>query len=285
MRTFTETAAMRAWADLRHADGARIGFVPTMGFLHDGHASLMRSIRDDVDELVVSIFVNPLQFGPDEDLDRYPRDPEGDAALCAAEGVDVLFQPTDFYPDDFTTTVAVSELTAGLCGAARPGHFDGVSTVVARLFGVTRCDVACFGEKDYQQLAVVRRMVRDLALPVEIVGAPLQRDPDGLAMSSRNAYLSADERSRGLSLHRALTALVAHAARGERDVPSLLATARDVVETDRLDYLELVDAHSLRPLTTLDRDARALVAGWFGRTRLIDNVAVPFRSSPLPEAR
>lgn len=274
MITLDSTDAMRAWAHAEAAAGRRVGFVPTMGFLHDGHASLMRHIRPDVDRLVVSIFVNPLQFGPNEDLERYPRNPEGDAALCEANNVDVLFMPTDFYPPGFSTNVAVTELTEGLCAASRPGHFDGVTTVVARLFGVTRCTVACFGEKDYQQLAVIRRMVRDLALPVEVVGAPLKRADDGLAMSSRNTYLSADERTRGLSLHRALHAMVDAAKAGEHDVAALLAHGTSLLQADRVDYLQIVDAESLRPLTTLDRPARALVAGFFGATRLIDNVAL-----------
>lgn len=274
MITLDSATAMRAWADEQVAAGRRIGFVPTMGFLHDGHASLMRHIRADVDLLVVSIFVNPLQFGPDEDLERYPRDPEGDTALCEENGVDVLFMPPTLYPEGFSTTVAVTGLTDGLCGAARPDHFDGVTTVVARLFGVTRCHVACFGEKDYQQLAVIRRMVRDLALPVEVIGAPLLRAADGLAMSSRNTYLSADERARGLSLQRALKALVAAAQAGQTHVPTLLADARGLLQADRVDYFELVDAATLQPLVTLDRPARALVAGFFGATRLIDNMAV-----------
>ncbi|MCB9678637.1 MAG: pantoate--beta-alanine ligase [Alphaproteobacteria bacterium] len=271
MITVTETAAMTAWSTARPG---RIGFVPTMGFLHSGHVSLMQRLRPEVDRLVVSIFVNPLQFGPNEDLDRYPRDPEGDAAKCRAAGVDALFVPTDFYPSDFSTGVSVARLTEGLCGAKRPGHFDGVTTVVARLFGVTRCHVACFGEKDYQQLAVVRRMVRDLALPVEIVGAPLIRDHDGLALSSRNKYLTADDRPRALSLHHALFAMRDAREAGQTDVPALLALGRSVLQADREDYLQIVDADSLEPLQTVDRPARALVAAFVGQTRLIDNVAL-----------
>jgi pantoate--beta-alanine ligase len=274
MITLRHTAEMQAWA--RAHRGARIGFVPTMGFLHAGHTSLMDHLRDHVDHLVVSIFVNPLQFGENEDLDQYPRDPEGDATQCAAHGADVLFVPDDFYPDDFTTHVRVDRLTDRLCGASRPGHFDGVTTVVARLFGVTGCSVACFGEKDYQQLAVVRRMVRDLALPVEIVGAPLVRDLDGLALSSRNAYLSVDDRTRALALHRALFAMRDAKASGTTDAAELLALGTRILtpDVDRIDYLELVDASSLEPLAQVDRPARALVAAFVGRTRLIDNVAI-----------
>ncbi|MCB9694585.1 MAG: pantoate--beta-alanine ligase [Alphaproteobacteria bacterium] len=266
---------MTAWSVARRAEGARIGFVPTMGFLHEGHASLMARLRREVDVLVVSIFVNPLQFGPNEDLDRYPRDPVGDTALCEREGVDALFMPGMFYPEGFATGVSVAGLTDRLCGAARPGHFDGVTTVVARLFGVTRCDVACFGEKDYQQLAVIRRMVRDLALPVEIVGGPLIRDEDGLALSSRNKYLSPADRARGLSLFRALRGIRTDVDAGIADTATLRARALEVIEADRVDYLEIVDASSLEPLAAVDRQARALVAGFFGTTRLIDNVGLP----------
>ncbi|MEZ4322422.1 MAG: pantoate--beta-alanine ligase [Myxococcota bacterium] len=271
MIAYSSSPTMAWWSSGRTG---KIGLVPTMGFLHDGHISLMQRLRADVDHLIVSIFVNPLQFGPNEDLDRYPRDPEGDAAKCEAAGVDVLFSPTDFYPSDFSTTVSVARLTDRLCGASRPGHFDGVTTVVARLFGVTRCHVACFGEKDYQQLAVVRRMVRDLALPVEIIGAPLVRDADGLALSSRNKYLTPDDRQRALSLHRALFAMRDAAAAGEHGVSALLARGRSVLQADREDYLEIVDAESLEPLTELDRPARALVAAYVGSTRLIDNIAL-----------
>jgi pantoate--beta-alanine ligase len=274
MQTIRTFADVQAWANAAHADGARIGFVPTMGFLHAGHVSLMRRLRPVVDRLVVSIYVNPLQFGPNEDLDTYPRDPEGDAAKCREAGADVLFMPPDLYPDGFVTSVAVDRLTDGLCGASRPGHFDGVTTVVARLINLVRADVACFGEKDFQQLAVIRRMVRDLAMPVEIVGAPLIRDEDGLALSSRNKYLSREERSRALSLYRALLAMRDTYEGGERDADRLVAEGRARLDVDRLDYLSLVDASSLEPLKTVDRPARALVAAAVGRTRLIDNMGI-----------
>lgn len=268
---------MTAWAEAERARGARLGFVPTMGFLHAGHTSLMELVRPRVDRLVVSIFVNPLQFGPHEDLDRYPRDPEGDAAACRDTGVDVLFMPdspADFYPDGFSTSVSVHGLTDSLCGAARPGHFDGVTTVVARLFNVVRCHEAAFGEKDYQQLMVIRRVVRDLAMPVRILPGPLVRDDEGLALSSRNKYLSAGERRRALSLHQALIAMQEAARGGEARAESLLALGRARIDADRLDYLELVDAESLAPLQVVDRPARALVAAFYGATRLIDNVAI-----------
>jgi pantoate--beta-alanine ligase len=275
MQTLSTPAEVVAWADAARARGASIGLVPTMGFLHVGHLSLMERLRGQVDQLIVSIFVNPLQFGPGEDLDRYPRDHAGDLARCASVGVDAVFVTEDLYPPGFSTSVAVGGLTERLCGAYRPTHFAGVTTVVARLFGLTRCDVACFGEKDFQQLVVIRRMVRDLAMPVRLVPGPLVRDEDGLALSSRNAYLSPDERARGLSLHRALFAMRAACEGGEADAGGLLRLGRSLLDVDRLDYLEVVDAETLAPLERVgERPARALVAGYVGRSRLIDNVAL-----------
>ena len=273
MHTITDPDAMVAWAEQRAAQGQTIGFVPTMGFLHDGHASLMSLLRPDCDVLVVSVYVNPLQFGPGEDLDRYPRDPQGDARVCREHGADVLFMPTDLYPDGFSTSVSVHGLTDGLCAASRPGHFEGVATVCARLFGLTRCDLAVFGEKDYQQLAVLRRMVRDLALPVTIVGAPLVRDEDGVALSSRNKYLSAEDRLRARSLHRALYAMREEASAGA-SVAQLRRRGLAQLDVDSLDYLEVVDADSLQPVEVLAGPARALIAAHVGGTRLIDNVAL-----------
>jgi pantoate--beta-alanine ligase len=231
----------------------------------------MRLARQRCDLLVVSIYVNPKQFGPNEDLSRYPRDPEGDAAKCAAEGTDVIFLPDDLYGTTHRTLVAVRDLTAGLCGAIRPGHFDGVTTVVARLFGFAQPHLAVFGEKDFQQLAVIRRMTADLAMPIEIVGGPLVRDHDGLALSSRNTYLSVADRQRALSLHRALFAIAKHpsASAAER-----IDAARSMLDVDRLDYLTVVDPDTLQPVERVDSPARALVAGLVGKTRLIDNVAV-----------
>jgi pantoate--beta-alanine ligase len=266
---------MARWAASEVAAGRSIGFVPTMGFLHAGHGSLMSLVRPRCDRLVVSVYVNPLQFGPNEDLARYPRDPEGDAALCAAREVDLLFMPADLYPDGFSTAVSVNRLTERLCGASRPGHFDGVATVCARLFGLTRASLAAFGEKDFQQLMVLRRMVRDLALPVRIVPGTLIRDTDGVALSSRNKYLSAQERRRAATLHRALFAMRDACASGDTDAERLLARGRAALDCDRLDYLELVDAETLEPIAAVgDRPARALVAAFFGSTRLIDNVAL-----------
>ena len=264
-------ARSRQWRDA----GLRIGFVPTMGFLHEGHTALMDAVRPHVDRLVVSIYVNPLQFGPNEDLDRYPRDPEGDSAKCQAHGTDALFMPEELYPDGFRSSVAVHGLTSRLCGADRPGHFDGVTTVVCRLFNILGCHVAAFGEKDFQQLAVVRQMVRDLAMPVEILPVPLIRDATGLALSSHNKYLTEDQRLRALTLSGSLRQLAEEAAGGCREVPVLVKRAMARVDCDALDYLEVVDVQTLEPLSTIeDGPARAVVAARYGSTRLIDNVGV-----------
>lgn len=255
--------------------GLRIGFVPTMGALHDGHLSLVEEARRRADVVVASIFVNPKQFGPNEDLDRYPRDLAGDADKLARAGCDLVFAPTPqvVYPDGFQTLVRLDRTTGGLCGDHRPGHFDGVTTVVLCLFEILRPDVAVFGEKDYQQLAVIRAMARDLHLDVSIVGAPIVREADGLAMSSRNVYLSDEERSRALALHRAL-----FAARDRRsttkDPRELLETARGVLEAARItpEYLELRDAETLANVDDARDETVMLVAARIGATRLIDNV-------------
>ncbi|MBN1336221.1 MAG: pantoate--beta-alanine ligase [Deltaproteobacteria bacterium] len=271
MRTCNDPDDVTAWARSWRSEGARVGFVPTMGFLHRGHASLLDLAHARCDRVVVSIYVNPLQFGPSEDLDRYPRDPEGDLRLCAAHGVDLAFLPETLYPPGFSTRVRVEGLTSVLCGAARRGHFEGVTTVVARLFGIVGPCTSVFGEKDWQQYVVVRRMAEDLHPGVEVVAGPLVRDDDGLALSSRNRYLSAADRVRALSLHRALRAI-----RDSREpsVPALLEEGRSLLEVDRLDYIAIVDPWSLAPLERVDRPARALVAAFVGNTRLIDNVAV-----------
>lgn len=251
--------------------GLRVGFVPTMGFLHEGHLSLMRIARERCDHLVASIYVNPLQFGPNEDLDDYPRDLERDTAMCESVGVDTLFVPPVLYDPDHSTSVRVEGLTTGLCGASRPGHFDGVTTVVARLFGIVQPDVAVFGEKDYQQLAVIRRMVRDLSLPIEVVGGPLIRDADGLALSSRNKYLNERARTRALTLH---TALFAMRESKSPAVADRLLIGHRILSADSIDYLSVVHPSTLEPLETIDGPARALVAARIGATRLIDNIGL-----------
>jgi pantoate--beta-alanine ligase len=272
------SAEMAAWSEAARARGERIAFVPTMGALHDGHVSLLREGRRRGDKLALSIFVNPTQFGPKEDLSRYPRDLPGDLANAASAGTDVAYcpEPGEVYPPGFQTYVQVREVELGLDGGSRPGHFVGVATVVCKLLNVVRPHVALFGEKDFQQLAVVRRMVADLDMAVEIVGLPIVREPDGLAMSSRNAFLSPDERRRALALSHGLIGARLRAERGERDAAALVATARALVEAevDRVDYVELRDATTLAPVTRLEREAVLLVAAFVGTTRLIDNLRI-----------
>jgi pantoate--beta-alanine ligase len=269
-------AEMTAWSLAARARGERVAFVPTMGALHEGHVTLLREARRLGDKLALSIFVNPTQFGPNEDLARYPRDLPGDLAKAAGAGTDVAFVPDarDVYPAGFQTTVEVGELARGLCGPFRPGHFAGVATVVCKLFNVVRPDVALFGEKDYQQLAIVRRMVTDLEMGIDVVGIATVRESDGLAMSSRNAYLTPAERARAQSLSRALFAARDAVAGGVRDGTRLVADARASLDVDRVDYVELVDAETLQALTQIDRPAVLAVAAFVGRTRLIDNVRV-----------
>lgn len=259
--------------------GRRIGLVPTMGALHQGHRALMNAARRGCDFRVVSIFVNPKQFGPGEDLDSYPRPREQDVQTCRKDGIDLVFAPSpaEMYPPGFNTTVRVAGLTEGLCGAMRPGHFDGVTTVVARLFGIVGPDVAWFGEKDYQQLMVIRRMVGDLAMPIEIVAHPTVRDADGLATSSRNACLDAESRVQACSIYPALCSAVERTRAGETNAAALMALTRTRIEQAgpcTIDYVSLVDARTLESLESLDRPARLCAAVRIGSCRLIDNVAV-----------
>ncbi|MDX2168796.1 MAG: pantoate--beta-alanine ligase [Deltaproteobacteria bacterium] len=279
MREIATPAAMQAWADATRTAGRRIGLVPTMGYLHDGHLSLVAEARRRADTCVASIFVNPMQFGPREDLAAYPRDLARDRAALAGAGVDVLYLPTAevMYPAGFQTEVAVTKMTAGLCGRSRPGHFRGVTTVVTKLFNAVRPHVAVFGEKDYQQLAVLRRMAADLDMGVEVVGMPIVREADGLAMSSRNAYLAADERVAARCLSRALAAARTAYLGGARRAADVLAAATTVLAAEplaRVDYAELVDADSLEPTDALERPALLALAVFVGRTRLIDNAVL-----------
>jgi pantoate--beta-alanine ligase len=270
-------AELRALSSTWRTDGKRISYVPTMGFLHRGHVSLLEEARRRGDVLVLSIFVNPTQFGPKEDLSRYPRDLEGDLDKAARAGVDVVFVPEvdSMYTAGYQTFVDVRELSRGLCGASRPGHFTGVATVVLKLFNLVQPHVALFGEKDFQQLQVIKRMVRDLNLDVEVVGLPIVREPDGLALSSRNAYLSPDERNRALALHRALQAAAEAYEIGEREAARLVDTARVELHLTpgvRLDYLELRDAETLELVEgRVSRPSLLAVAAFVGSTRLIDN--------------
>jgi pantoate--beta-alanine ligase len=273
-----ELDALRAAvADLR-AEGGSIAFVPTMGALHAGHMALVEEARRRAAHVVASIFVNPTQFGANEDLSRYPRREAGDAQMLDAGGVEILWAPdvATMYPDGAEITVRAGSLGAELDGAARPGHFDGVATVVARLFDQVAPDVVLFGEKDYQQLLVIREMVRARGLPVEIAGIPTQRDADGLALSSRNLYLADDERRAARALPRALGEAAAAISQGA-DVAEALAKARDALAKagfDPIDYVELRDAETLAPLAAASAPGRILAAAWMGTTRLIDNLAV-----------
>ncbi len=258
--------------------GLSVALVPTMGALHDGHLTLVRTALKAADRAVVSIFVNPTQFGPNEDFAAYPRTEDADLAKLASVGASLLFAPTvaEMYPQGFSTAITVAGVSEGLCGATRPGHFSGVATVVTKLLQQVQPDVAAFGEKDYQQLQVLRRLVRDLDMPVAILGVPTVREADGLALSSRNAYLSAEERAVAPALQRAL-ADAAAAMTGGMPVAAALDAARAAIlgaGFAAIDYLELRAADGLAPLTEVDRPARILVAARLGRTRLIDNLAV-----------
>jgi pantoate--beta-alanine ligase len=278
-------AGFRAAVDDVRRQGGTIGFVPTMGYLHDGHASLVRAAAADCDVAVASIFVNPLQFAANEDLSTYPRDLERDLAIAAEAGVAHVLHPSveEMYPGGpVLTSVTVAEITARFEGAARPEHFAGVATVVAKLFAIVGPCRAYFGEKDFQQLAVVRRMAADLSMPVEVVGCPIVREADGVAMSSRNVYLSDAQRAAAPVLHRSLLAAAELAASGERSVAAVEAVVADAVALEpaaELDYAALVDAATLEPATAVGGEQRLLVAARFGRTRLLDNLAVV---TPLP---
>jgi len=276
MNTIATVQQMQRWSDAARARGQRIGFVPTMGYLHAGHVSLLGEARKRADVTVASIFVNPLQFGANEDLARYPRDIEGDTRSLSSAGTDVLFLPDvkEMYPEGFQTAVTVDRVTRGLCGAARPTHFQGVTTVVAKLFNMVKPHVALFGQKDFQQLVAIRRMANDLNFDVEIVGAPIVREADGLAMSSRNAYLSGAERRAAVCLSKALQAATAQVECGETDALRILVAARRVITDEplaRLDYAALVDPDTLEDIATVQAPALLALAVHIGKTRLIDN--------------
>ncbi|NDY42314.1 pantoate--beta-alanine ligase [Dissulfurirhabdus thermomarina] len=287
MDILTEKSSMRRAADRWRAEGRRIALVPTMGYFHEGHLSLMDMARKAADRVVVSLFVNPAQFGPSEDLARYPRDLERDAALAEARGVDCLFAPPaeEMYPAGYQTWVEVTDLAAGLCGASRPGHFRGVCTVVAKLFNIVRPDVAVFGAKDFQQLQVVRRMAADLDLPVEILAHPVVREPDGLAMSSRNTYLSPEERRSALSLFSSLELAARLVREGEREAGRIEAAVAAHIRSapgTRIDYVFVGDPETLRPVKRLAGPTLLALAVWVGKTRLIDNTILePCPTGPM----
>jgi len=274
---------MRLASRASRQSGKRIGFVPTMGALHEGHLSLVRAARASSDVVAASIFVNPTQFGPNEDLAKYPRSFERDCQMFEREGVDLVFAPSveEMYPAGTVTWVTVEELSGKLDGRSRPGHFRGVTTVVAKLFHIVEPDKAFFGQKDAAQVAIIRRMVRDLILPVEIVACPIVRESGGLAMSSRNAYLDPEQRKQALVLHRSLMTVEQMAETGERDVAKLSAAGRETVAQEksvRLDYFEIVNPDTLEPVSDTSYGALVAVAAYVGTTRLIDNLLL----KPIP---
>ena len=279
MGIIRDPAKLRALMDKMRRKGLRIGLVPTMGYLHEGHISLIRAAREQSDVVVLSIFVNPTQFGPDEDLDKYPRDMEGDENIAMREGVDYIFypEPETMYGPGYQTYVTVEELTRSFCGEARPVHFRGVATVCTKLFNTVLPHKAFFGQKDYQQCAVIKRMVKDLNMNLEIVVRPTVRESDGLAMSSRNAYLKPDEREQATCLHEALQLAGEMARSGETDAKKIVARMREHIEgrpAARIDYVSVADAETLEELETITDRAVALLAVYFGKTRLIDNTVL-----------
>ncbi|MFC3606269.1 pantoate--beta-alanine ligase [Stutzerimonas tarimensis] len=284
MRTVTTVAELRAALETARGKGRSVALVPTMGNLHSGHIALVKRARDEAGLVVASVFVNPLQFGANEDLDSYPRTLAADQEKLQSAGCDLLFAPTveQMYPhgQQQLTRVSVPQVSEGLCGGSRPGHFTGVATVVCKLFNLVQPDVAVFGQKDFQQLAVIRRMVRDLDIPVRLIGEPTVRAANGLALSSRNGYLSAAERDLAPILYRVLTTLADQIRQGRRDHAALLAEGRASIEAAGLqvDYLELRDALSLETATAESRQLVLLVAAFIGRTRLIDNLQLDLDS-------
>lgn len=277
MQVIDTVAALRQYLAGERAHGKCIGLVPTMGYLHAGHLSLVHAARQECDVVVMSIFVNPRQFGPQEDLESYPRDMERDLALAREAGVDVVFTPEvdEVYPSGYQTEVMVSTLTQPLCGASRPGHFNGVTTVVAKLFNMVGPDRAYFGQKDYQQATVIQRMVTDLDMPLTIVACPIVREDDGLAMSSRNAYLNPEERQAALVLSRALRLAQEQLIQGERQPQRLETTLRDAIAVEplaRIDYVTVCDPHTLQRVEHLSGSVLVALAVFIGATRLIDNV-------------
>ncbi|MBN2417370.1 pantoate--beta-alanine ligase [bacterium] len=278
MEIITGITSMQNRTRELRAAGRRIGFIPTMGYLHEGHLSLVREARGRADVIIMSIFVNPAQFGPGEDFERYPRDMERDKILAEAAGTDIIFAPSaeEMYPRGFLTTVSVDRITRVMCGKSRPGHFDGVTTVCMKLFQIVRPHIAVFGRKDYQQSLVIRTMVKDLDLDLEIITAPIVREADGLAMSSRNKYLSADERERALRLSASLREAEAAIRRGERRGEAVVAAIRKRIEGHgvTIDYIAVSDPLTLEPVAVIGDHVLIAVAVYVGKTRLIDNLLI-----------
>jgi pantoate--beta-alanine ligase len=276
MEIIETIAMMQEASDRWRKDDEIIVLVPTMGFLHEGHLELLRVGREKGDKLIMSLFVNPTQFGPQEDYEKYPRDTEGDLEKARSKGVDAVFMPSarEMYPHGFQTTVAVENVTRYLCGKSRPGHFAGVTTVVAKLFNITKPHLAIFGEKDYQQLVVIRQMVRDLNMGIDIIGVPTVRERDGLAMSSRNNYLTPEERDSALSLKKGLDLARAMAAKGEKDSAKIIGAVRELIQSHpftEIDYVTICNKENLIDIDTVDELALLALAVNVGRARLIDN--------------
>ena len=279
MQILRSIAEMQRTAEALRQEGKTIGFVPTMGYLHEGHLSLLRRARELSDISVLSIFVNPTQFAPNEDLERYPRDFARDEALARREGCDILFYPSveEMYPKPYRTYVTVEDITRVLCGKSRPTHFRGVTTVVSKLFNIVKPHVAVFGQKDAQQAIVIKQMVRDLNFDVKIEVGPIMREPDGLALSSRNVYLSPQEREQAPLLYQSLLKAKEHIEKGERDAGRIRKVVEDVLKKAtlaRVDYIEIVDTRDLKPLQTLQGEVLIALAVYFGNTRLIDNIMI-----------
>lgn len=280
MKTITKIDEMKEYSRRIREEGKSIGFVPTMGYLHEGHLSLLRTARSECDVSVISVFVNPTQFSAGEDLDKYPRDIERDISLASAEGTDVMFAPEteDMYPEGYVSNVKVDEsLSRALCGKSRPGHFEGVATVVAKLFGIVSPDRTYFGQKDAQQTVVIKRMVKDLKIPVDVRVMPIVRESDGLAMSSRNTYLSNEERIEALNLNRSLEVAKGMILTSEYSSETIKLEMKKIIEQGkniRIDYIEVVDADTLVPLDEVNKNTLIAVAAFVGKTRLIDNIVI-----------
>jgi pantoate--beta-alanine ligase len=279
MEIIQDLKVMQNWADTQRRAGRTIALVPTMGFFHPGHLNLMNHGREMADRVVVSLFVNPLQFGAGEDFEKYPRNVERDRQLAEEAGVDLLFTPRheDLYPEDYQTYVSVERVTQGLCGVSRPGHFRGVATVVCKLFQLVKPHQAIFGLKDYQQVVTIKQMVRDLNMDVEVIGWPTVRETDGLAMSSRNVYLSSEDRMAALSLSQSLSAAQKRCREGERDAGSVLAEVTRILTShpgNRIDYAQIVHPQTLKELETINPRGVLALAVRVGQTRLIDNCLV-----------
>lgn len=279
VQVITSVQDMQETANGLRASGETIGFVPTMGYLHEGHLKLVEVAKETATKVVVSIFVNPTQFGPKEDFERYPRDIKADLRKLSELNVDFVFIPevSEMYPKGFQTYVSVKELTKGLCGASRPGHFEGVATVVTKLFNIVKPHFAVFGQKDYQQLTVITRMVRDLNMDIEIIGVPTVREPDGLAMSSRNSYLKPQERDSALSLYKSINKAQEMVSQGERDVDKIVAELTRLILSHpytKIDYVKIVDPTTLEELKQVSKEALLALAVFVGDTRLIDNAII-----------